>query len=67
METLLILTTSLWFANDYPDMLDFSAPRSRASENIEFCQAFVGKALLVVNTASRSGFTSQFQELEGLY
>ena len=65
--TLLILATSLSFADDCPEMLDFSAPRLRASDNIEFCEAFAGKALLVVNTASRCGFTSQFQELEELY
>ena len=67
MGTLLILATSLSFADDCPEVLDFSAPRLRASENVEFCKAFAGRALLVVNTASRCGFTSQFQELEELY
>ena len=65
--TLLIFATSLSFADDCPEVLDFSAPRLRASENVEFCKAFAGKALLVVNTASRCGFTSQFKELEELY
>lgn len=63
----LILATSLSFADDCPEVLDFSAPRLRASENVEFCKAFAGKALLVVNTASRCGFTPQFKELEALY
>ena len=67
IATLLLLTTSVSFAGDCPDVLDFSAQRLRAGENIEFCDAFAGKALLVVNTASRCGFTSQFQELEELY
>ena len=62
-----MLATSLSFADDCPDVIDFSAPRLRASENVEFCEAFAGKALLVVNTASRCGFTSQFKELEELY
>jgi glutathione peroxidase len=65
--TLLIIATSLSFADECPEVLDFSAPRLRASENIEFCKAFADKALLVVNTASRCGFTSQFKELEELY
>jgi len=65
--TLLIFATSLSFADDCPAVIDFSAPRLRGSENVEFCKAFAGKALLVVNTASRCGYTSQFQELEELY
>ena len=67
IATLLLMTTSVSFAGDCPDVLDFSAQRLRTGENIEFCDAFAGKALLVVNTASRCGFTSQFQELEELY
>ena len=67
MATLLISATSLSFAGDCPVVLDFSAQRLRATENIEFCDAFTGKALLVVNTASPCGFTSQFLELEELY
>ena len=63
MATLLISTTSLSFAGDCPEVLDFSAQRLRPTENIEFCDAFAGKALLVVNTANPCGFTPQFQEL----
>ena len=65
--TLSILTTSLSFAGDCPEVLDFSEQRLRAGENIEFCDAFTGKVRLVVNTSRRCGFTSQFQELEELY
>lgn len=33
---------------------------------LDLCQ-YQGKAVLVVNTASRCGFTPQFEKLEGLY
>jgi len=59
MGTLLLLTTFFSFSDECPKVLDFSAPRLRASETIEFYEAFAGKALLVVNTACRCGFTSQ--------
>ncbi|MCH2190992.1 MAG: glutathione peroxidase [Gammaproteobacteria bacterium] len=49
------------------DLFDFSAPKLRSSEPLDFCEQFAGKALLVVNTASQCGYTSQFADLEKLY
>lgn len=49
------------------DVLDYTAQRLRADDAIDFCQAYAGKPVLVVNTASRCGFTRQFGELETLY
>ncbi|MGL4318614.1 MAG: glutathione peroxidase [Pseudomonas sp.] len=39
----------------------------RSKEQIDLCQRFAGKPLLVVNTASHCGFAPQFKGLEVLY
>jgi len=49
------------------DLLNFSATKLRSSTQIDFCQAFAGKAMLIVNTASQCGFTPQFRGLEALH
>ncbi|MCV6071437.1 hypothetical protein OFP26_38265, partial [Escherichia coli] len=38
-----------------------------STEEIELCEVFKGKTLLVVNTASQCGFTPQYEQLETLY
>lgn len=54
-------------ADSCPPILNFEMQRLRSSEKIDFCQAFKGKLVLAVNTASNCGYTPQFKGLEALY
>ena len=65
---------SLWIAgaalcllscNNAPSIYDFKA-ESNAGEEVNFAD-YKGKVLLIVNTASKCGFTPQYDGLEELY
>jgi glutathione peroxidase len=49
-----------------PALLQFKFPRLQDDASQDLCQ-YAGKVVLVVNTASYCGFTSQYQGLEALY
>jgi len=51
---------------DCPKLLDHTFPALKGGEPMPLCQ-FAGKVILVVNTASYCGFTSQYDGLEKLY
>ncbi|MDU8361408.1 glutathione peroxidase [Pseudomonas syringae group sp. J309-1] len=53
-------------AADCPALLQGELPKLRAKENINLCERFAGKPMLVVNTASFCGFAPQFKSLEAL-
>ncbi len=47
--------------------LSHDVRKLRSAESINLCDAFGGKPMLIVNTASRCGFTPQFAGLEKLH
>ncbi|AXB34065.1 glutathione peroxidase [Vibrio campbellii] len=63
----LLSTSSMTFASSCPDILKGKQRLLNSTEEIALCDAFKGKTLLVVNTASQCGFTPQFEQLEQLH
>ena len=53
-------------ANQCPKALDFEIKRLGEDKVESLCQ-YKGKVILVVNTASKCGFTPQYEGLEKLY
>lgn len=53
-------------AADCPPLLQGELPKLRAKQNIELCEQFAGKPMVIVNTASFCGFAPQFKGLEAL-
>jgi glutathione peroxidase len=63
---LLLLLTASAIAEACPASLDFSARPLLGESPVRLCDAYAGKVVLVVNTASKCGFTSQYEGLEAL-
>ncbi len=61
------LFSSLAQANTCPDVLKHMKRKLNSQEVVNMCDAYAGKAVLFVNTASKCGFTPQFEGLEKLY
>jgi glutathione peroxidase len=47
--------------------LDFEHRRLAGDESVRLCDAYQGKVILVVNTASKCAFTNQYEGLEAIY
>jgi glutathione peroxidase len=54
-------------ANSCGEILSHSLPQLRKKETLDLCETYKGKTLLIVNTASKCGFTPQFKSLQSLY
>lgn len=50
-----------------PEFLDVTMRKLGTKEQINFCDSYNGRALLIVNTASNCGYAHQFAELERLH
>ncbi|WP_122665860.1 glutathione peroxidase [Pseudomonas viridiflava] len=66
LPVLMFALGSTAMAADCPALLQGELPKLRAKENINLCERFAGKPMLVVNTASFCGFAPQFKSLEAL-
>jgi glutathione peroxidase len=64
---LLALTLSVDTLANCPDILNHDMKKLRSRDTVNLCQAYQGKPVLVINTASHCGFTPQFKGLEALY
>jgi glutathione peroxidase len=54
-------------AAECPAFLNHEFQKLHSSQSVNLCDAFAGRPLLIVNTASHCGFTPQFKGLEALY
>lgn len=52
---------------DCAPALSFEMRRLAGDETVRLCDAYQGKVVLVVNTASKCGFTGQYEGLEAIY
>lgn len=48
-------------------LLDFTVPTLLEHKPVHLCEAYQGKVVLIVNTASKCAFTPQYDGLEKLY
>jgi glutathione peroxidase len=62
----LFATTSV-FAKDCSELLDFNIRTLNDDSQLNLCEQYQGKVILVVNTASRCAYTDQYDSLEKLY
>ncbi|MDO6710445.1 glutathione peroxidase [Aliiglaciecola sp. 2_MG-2023] len=63
----LVVTPMFASANECPDVLKFMKRKLNSQETVNMCSEYQGKTLLIVNTASKCGYTPQFEGLESLY
>ncbi len=62
----LIITANSW-AENCAQTLNFTKKKLASNEQINLCNEYKDKVVLIVNTASFCGFTKQYKGLESLY
>jgi glutathione peroxidase len=62
-----LLSGSEVTAGQCPAFLNQDFKKLRSEQSINLCEAYAGKPLLIVNTASHCGYTPQFKGLEALH
>jgi len=69
MRTVIVCLLTLLGASAWacPEALDQRMRPLLGQEPVRLCEAYAGKVVLVVNTASKCGFTPQYEGLEQLY
>ena len=71
LKTVCVVATALVLLNNAalawcPKNLDFTKRFLASEQSVHLCQAYAGKVLLGVNTASYCGFTRQYRGLAAL-
>ena len=63
----LFLITQSAVSAECPDTLDFNKRELAGETQVNLCDAYLGKVVLIVNSASKCGFTHQYEGLEKIY
>lgn len=64
---MLILVSVEVSASECSKLLDFDVRTLNEKTTVNLCEAYQGKVILVVNTASKCAYTDQYESLERLY
>lgn len=67
LPILMLLAVAPAWADPCPAFLDHEQRKLHSKDTVNLCDIAAGKPMLVVNTASRCGYTGQFEGLEALH
>lgn len=62
-----LMATAAAAAPVCPEILNFQRQPLTKGDSVDLCEAYRGKVIVVVNTASKCGYTYQYEGLEQLY